>query len=170
MRAGSSVEVLIALAGLLLACGCQRSATPVSSLRAASTSPSVERPQPQTSADDAANVVRAYYRAIDERRYGDAYRQWASDGAASGKSFEAFRDGFASTATVDVAPGPPGPIEGAAGSRYVEIPVRLTAVARDGTRQTFVGTYTLRRSVVDGATPAQRAWRIHSARIRVDRP
>src|SRR5437763_11001633 len=118
MRAGSSVEVLIALAGLLLACGCQRSATPVSSLRAASTSPSVERPQPQTSADDAANVVRAYYRAIDERRYGDAYRQWASDGAASGKSFEAFRDGFASTATVDVAPGPPGPIEGAAWSRY----------------------------------------------------
>jgi hypothetical protein len=122
----------------------------------------------QDSADDAANVVRAYYRAISDRRYGDAYRLWASDGAASGKSLEVFRAGFASTASVDVVLGPPGRIEGAAGSRYVEIPVRITAVVADGGRQAFAGTYTLRRSVVDGATPEQRAWRIHSAKIRPD--
>jgi hypothetical protein len=123
----------------------------------------------QDATDDAANVVRAYYRAINERRYGDAYRLWASGGTASGKSLEVFRDGFASTASVDVVLGTPGSIEGAAGSRYVEIPVRITAVAADGARQAFVGTYTLRRSVVDGATPEQRAWRIHSAKIRPER-
>jgi len=55
---------------------------------------------------------------------------------------------------------------GRRGSRYVEIPVRITAVTTDGARQAFIGTYTLRRSVVDGATPEQRAWRIHSAKIR----
>ena len=94
---------------------------------------------------------------------------WASDGAASGRSLEAFRDGFASTASVDVVLGTPGRIEGAAGSRYVEIPVRITAIATDSTRQAFVGRYTLRRNVVDGATPEQRAWRIHSAQMRLDR-
>ena len=56
----------------------------------------------------------------------------------------------------------------AAGSRYVEIPVRITAVATDGGRRAFSGSYTLRRSVVDGATAEQRAWRIYSASIRRD--
>jgi hypothetical protein len=121
------------------------------------------------STDEAANVVRAYYQAINERRYGDAYRLWASDGAASGKSLEAFADGFGSTASVDVVLGAPGPIGAAAGSRYVEIPVRITAIATDGGRQAFVGAYTLRRSVVDGATLEQRAWRIHSAHVRRDK-
>ena len=60
------------------------------------------------------------------------------------------------------------PIEGAAGSRYVEIPVRIAATLRDGSRESFSGHYVLRRSVVDGATAEQRAWRIYSAAIRRD--
>jgi hypothetical protein len=122
------------------------------------------------SAEDAASVIRAYYHAINERRYGDAYRLWDSEGAASGKSLDAFRDGFARTTEVGAVFGAPGLIEGAAGSRYVDIPVRITAVAADRGRQAFSGTYTLRRSVVDGATPEQRAWRIYSAKIRPDSP
>jgi hypothetical protein len=119
---------------------------------------------------DAANVVREYYRAIQERRYEDAYRAWVSDGAASGKTLDVFRSGFASTASVQVVVGTPGPIEGAAGSRYIEVPVRLVAVAQDGTRESFTGKYVLRRSVVDGATAEQRTWRIYSAQVRRERP
>ena len=160
---------IVAVALLVLTCGCQR------------TGPA-SQPPPQTtpipapvdtatrepdSGDDAAGIIRAYYRAIGERRYDDAYRLWASEGAASGKSLAAFRDGFGNTAAVDVEPGTPGPIGAAAGSRYVEIPVRITAVSRDSVRQAFTGTYTLRRSVVDGATPEQRAWRIYSAKIHL---
>ena len=118
------------------------------------------------SAADAANVIRAYYRAINEQRYADAYTLWAGNGAASGKTAGAFSAGFAGTASVDVALGTPGPIGGAAGSRYVEVPVTIAALTKDGGRRAFAGTYTLRRSVVDGATAEQREWRIHSAQIR----
>ena len=161
----------VALAVLLLACGCQGSGPPAPQPGAGATpAPTDTAAQAPDSTDDPASVVRAYYRAINERRFDDAYRLWASGGAASGKSLGQFRDGFARTASVDVVPGTPGPIEGAAGSRYVEIPVRITAVATDGARQAFIGSYTLRRSVVTGATPEQLTWRIYSAKIRPDRP
>jgi hypothetical protein len=114
-----------------------------------------------------ADVVRAYYRAIEERRYHDAWRLWASDGAASGKSFRAFQAGFANTAAVEAVMGTPGPMGGAAGSRYIEVPVRVIARQRDGTSRTYQGTYTLRRSVVDGATPEQQTWHLYTASLRL---
>lgn len=158
----------VALAVLVLACGCQRSGPVV--LRPGQTPAATDTArQGPGSPGDAADVVRAYYRAIDEHRYPDAYRLWESDGAASGKSLEAFRDGFRGTASVVVVVGTPGRIGAAAGSRYVEIPVRITAVTTGGGHQAFAGAYTLRRSEVDGATPEQRAWRIYSATIRRDR-
>ena len=174
MQATSGVgrcPLVVALAVLVLACGCQRSRPPLPRPGAGATTAPTDTPTwAQDSSDEPANVVRAYYRAINERRYGDAYRLWESGGAASGKSLEVFRDGFARTASVNVVLGTPGPIDGAAGSRYVDIPVRIAAVATDGGRQAFIGTYTLRRSVVDGATPEQRAWRIYSAKVRPDHP
>jgi len=57
-------------------------------------------------------------------------------------------------------------IEGAAGSQYATVPVTIGATLRDGRRQRFEGTYTLRRSVVDGATAEQRRWRIVKADLR----
>ena len=170
MRARSGIErgsVVIVIATLILAARRQPSGPPVPQPAVgAKPVPIISAVRATDSTEDAANVVRTYYQSINERRYDDAYQLWASDGAASGKSLEAFRDGFAGTTSVDVVLGTPGRIEGAAGSRYVEIPVRLTAIATDGSRLAFIGTYTLRRSVVDGATPQQRAWRIHSARIQ----
>jgi hypothetical protein len=121
---------------------------------------------PEESPGRAADVVRAYYHAIDEGRYEDAYRAWSQDGRMSGQSFEEFQAGFASTASVQVEVGTPGRVEGAAGSRYVDVPVRIQARRTNGAREELAGTYTLRRSVVDGATPAQRAWHIEFARIR----
>jgi hypothetical protein len=116
-----------------------------------------------TSATAAADVVRAYYRAIQDRDFPRAYRQWGNDGASSRLSYARFAAGFESTARVEANVGEPGEIGAAAGSRYVEVPVTLHAVTRQGTDQWFRGRYVLRRSVVDGATSAQQRWHIDSA-------
>lgn len=120
----------------------------------------------------AAAVVQRYYNAIAARDFADAYGLWSGAGAASGQSREEFAAGFADTEFVEVEVGTPSRPEGAAGSVYVEVPVVVRARTFDGRAQRFEGTYTLRRSTVDGATPDQRAWRIHSAalRRRPDRP
>lgn len=125
-----------------------------------------QTPNEQGSPDAAAGVVRAYYNAIASRDYARAYALWANNGQASGQSFDAFRAGFAQTASVEARVGTPGRIEGAAGSRYIEIPVTIHAVTTAGADQCFDGTYTLRRSEVDGATAEQRSWRMNSASIR----
>jgi len=121
---------------------------------------------------DSASETRAvawiedYYRAINEHRYRDAYSHWERGGLASGKSFDEFRKGYAGTERVEITMGTPGRVEGAAGSRYVEVPVRIAARTRAGARQSYSGSYTLRLSVVDGATPEQRSWHIYSAAMR----
>jgi len=111
-------------------------------------------------------VLRAYYDAIAARRYEPAYRLWWNAGRASGQTFDQFRDGFADTARVEATIEPPGRIEGAAGSRYVDVPITLHARMRSGESQCFTGSYTLRRSEVDGAGEEQRRWRIYSAALR----
>jgi hypothetical protein len=117
------------------------------------------------SAQAAAAVIDTYYRAIASRDYDRAYSLWAGDGP-SGQTREAFARGFAETASVTVATGTPSPIGAAAGSRYVEIPVTVTAKTTAGRTQRFTGTYTLRRSVVDGASAAQRTWHIYGASLK----
>lgn len=117
---------------------------------------------------DAVAVVRAYYGAINAADYAVAHALWAA--GASGQSLDQFARGFGDTASVVVDVASPGRIEGAAGSRYIEVPVAVEARQRDGGVRRFVGAYTLRRSVVDGATEAQRQWRIASADIREVRP
>jgi hypothetical protein len=115
---------------------------------------------------EAAAVVQRYYDAIDRGDYPAAYRLWAEGGAASRQTEAEFVAGFADTEDVRVTVSDSISMEGAAGSHYATVPITIEATLRDGSRQRFVGSYTLRRSVVDGATPAQRSWRIHSAKIR----
>ncbi|HEX6939443.1 MAG TPA: hypothetical protein VF158_08525 [Longimicrobiales bacterium] len=122
------------------------------------------------SAEAAAAVVRDYYAAIAAGDYARAYAHWADGGAASGQSFDEFRRGFARTASVRAVVGRPGRIEGAAGSRYVAIPVEICATTTDGAAQCFRGTYTLRRAVVPGASEEMRRWHIYSADIARCRP
>jgi len=119
-----------------------------------------------TSPTSAVAWIRGYYKAIDEHRYRDAYAHWEQGGRASGKSFDEFREGFGETERVEVTVGTPGPIGAAAGSRYIEVPVRIAARTRAGAQQKFSGSYTLRLSLVDGATPEQRSWHIYSAAVR----
>lgn len=115
----------------------------------------------------AIDVIHEYYDAINARDYRKAYELWTGKGQASRQTFEEFRDGYLNTESVEIdTSGEPGELEGAAGSQYVKIPLRLKARTRDGKLQSFWGEYTLRRSMVDGATPDQREWRIYSAEFK----
>ena len=116
-------------------------------------------------ADAAVQVIRDYYSAINRHEYGSAYALWSSQGQASGKSSAAFAEGFADTSGVSVQIGQPGPVDAGAGQRYIEVPVSLVARQVDGSEKRFRGTYVLRRTVVDGASADQRAWRIQSASL-----
>lgn len=124
----------------------------------------------EPAAPDAATVIRDYYAAINSGGFGRAYSLWSDGGGASGQSPQQFADGFANSAGISVEIMPPGRIDAAAGSRYIEVPVTVTDTLRDGSTRRFVGAYTLRRAVADGATAEQRAWQITSADLRETRP
>lgn len=111
-------------------------------------------------------VIRNYYSAIARRDYKQAYSAWEENGTASHQSFEQFKQGFANTASVGVEIGTPGRLDGAAGSIYIKIPVTVTAVTKNGTRQRFRGSYVLRRvNNVPGSTLEQRRWHLYSANL-----
>ncbi|BDU17638.1 hypothetical protein [Lysobacter auxotrophicus] len=120
----------------------------------------------EPSVEDAVAVIRDYYAAINRRDFAQAYALWSDGGRSSNQTPEQFAAGFADTTGVSVEIMAPGRVDAAAGSRYVEVPVALTATHADGRQQRFVGAYTLRRAVVDGASAEQRAWRIGTADLR----
>lgn len=129
-----------------------------------------QAPADEPTPEDAVAVVRDYYAAINARQYARAYALWSDGGRASGQSPQQFADGFADTNGVSAEILPPGRVDAGAGSRYLEVPVALTATQRDGSQRKYIGAYVLRRAVVDGATPEQRAWRIGSADLREVKP
>lgn len=121
---------------------------------------------PEPTPEEASAVIRTYYAAINAVDYARAYALWSDGGRASGQSPEQFAAGFGDTAVVMVDIGAPGAVEAAAGSRFIEVPVSLRAQQTDGSSRRFEGRYVLRRAMVDGASDAQRAWRIASADLR----
>ncbi|MDH5824036.1 hypothetical protein QFW77_13720 [Luteimonas sp. RD2P54] len=125
---------------------------------------------PPMEAEAATAVLRDYYAALDARDYARAYALWSDGGRSSGQTPEQFASAFAGAARISVSVGAPGPVEGAAGSRYVEIPVSVTTRDAGGAVTRQVGAYTLRRAVVDGASAQQRSWRIASAQLRELQP
>lgn len=118
------------------------------------------------SPEAAVEVIRDYYAALATGDYARAYAYWANGGEASGQTLEEFENGFAETASVAADIRTPGPIDPAAGSRYIPVPVTVRATTTAGVTQCFHGTYTLRRSVVTGATAEQQQWRIASADLQ----
>ena len=107
-------------------------------------------------------MLRGYYAAINARDFVTAQAAW-SDGAQMPAQLAAT---FADTMSVELTVGEPRPAEGAAGSVYVEVPVTVTSRRADGSVHRQAGRYTLRRSQVDGASAAQRAWRIAAVDLR----
>jgi len=140
---------------------------------AANTPPVTESETPTTepSLDDdqiaAVDVVKKYYAAINAKEYETAYKLWSNDGEASNQTLDQFKKGFAETKSVEVTVTSNDlVIEGAAGSRYISIPVKIRSTMKNGKVQNFAGEYTLRRTVVDGATAEQMKWHIYSATIK----
>lgn len=118
------------------------------------------------SAAEARQVVVDYYAAINAHDYRKAYGLWSEDGAASGQSFEHFSGGYANTESVDATVGEAVDEEGAAGSRYINVPVELHSKLYNGTMRTYKGRFTLRAVVADGATETQRRWHLASAEMQ----
>jgi hypothetical protein len=114
-----------------------------------------------TSVDAAVGVVRAYYAAVSRHDYRAAFALWHGR-----QSYARFRRGYAQTRYATVMPIPPFESEGAAGSLYATVKVRVDALLRSGRHQHFAGSYTLKRvNDVPGSTAAQRRWHIVDARL-----
>lgn len=119
-------------------------------------------------AEAAAAVVRRYYGLIGAGRYAQAWRLWDDDGRASEMSRQAFAASFAKYADYRAQVGTPGRVDAGAGQRYVTVPVRISGRLKDGNRPfAMEGPVTLHRTAdIDGATPAQRSWRISASGVR----
>ena len=128
--------------------------------------PAADTGAAEPTAADAVGVVRDYYAAVNARNYARAYALWSGDGRASGQTPEQFAGGFADTQGVSVEVGAPGAEDAGAGQRYVQVPVSVSATQGDGSVRRYAGSFTLHRTVVDGATPEQRGWQIRNADLR----
>lgn len=155
------------------AAGAPTPVTPATTLPAGEGIPGVSAPLPAPSptgepgAAEAAQVVRDYFAAIGDKRYGDAWRLWQGGGQASGMSQAAFAESFAKYAEYRATIGTPGRIDAGAGQRYIQIPVEVSGKLRDGTSVSMAGPVTLHRSGdIDGATAEQRAWRISDSGVK----
>jgi hypothetical protein len=123
--------------------------------------PVSEAPFTPESAQGAANVVQTYFALIGEKKYGEAYRLWGDQGAATGQAEADFAKSFDAYRSYNAQIGAPGPIEGAAGSLYVEVPVVIYGRRATGEEAHMHGIAQLRRvNDVPGSTPEQRRWHI----------
>jgi hypothetical protein len=109
------------------------------------------------SAEGAGQVVQLYAALIEERKFADADTAWRK-GIDQGPLVPAR---LAATREVHGEVGKPFDQEGAAGSSFVMVPLRLYGLDKAGKRFNFIGPLTLRRvNDVDGSTPEQRRWHI----------
>ena len=113
-------------------------------------------------AEAAAVVVRTWFDHVEEGRFAEARRLW-SDAVAGGT----LAGRLARHAEVHVELGEPSRVEGAAGSLYVEVPVRIRGHSQEGEAFDCRGGARLRRAnEVPGATPEQLQWRIFAIDLR----
>lgn len=134
----------------------------------ASTAPPPDPANPPASGEqEAVAAVHAYYDALRRGDLARAYAAWSDGGRASGRTPEQFAAGMGGIAIASVSLGEPGRVEGAAGSRFVEVPVTVTSRGSDGREVRQIGSFVMRSSQVEGAP---RGWRIASAELRELQP
>lgn len=129
----------------------------------------MEGPIDPKSAQGAAQVLQSYAALLEQGRLAEARRLWSDDGGASGLDEPAFARAFSKYDEIHAEIGAPGQMEGAAGSAYVDIPIRFYGKRQDGGAFSSVGTASLRRvNDVPGSTEEQRRW--HISRLAVQPP
>ena len=125
-----------------------------------------EGPIDANSAQGAAQVVQSYFALLESGRHAEAWRLWGGDGAASGSSASGFAERYRQYREYHAQIGAPGPIEGAAGSIYVDVPVQVYGRLANGEQFSRAGTVTLRRvNDVPGSTAGQRRWHIERSTV-----
>lgn len=104
-------------------------------------------------------TILAYYNAISQHEYDQAYALWADQGAASGQTLEQFQQGYADTAGINIQLDQPN-----AEGDGVNVPIRLIAVQNlannEQRAQYFTGSYHLTPS-----STSTTGWEIASASI-----
>src|SRR4051794_19587137 len=114
-------------------------------------------------AEAAAQVVQHVFDLVRAGRHPEARRLFEDGGASSGRSEAELAAYYRRYRGYGAVVLPPGPIEGAAGSRYVEVPFLAGGRLADGTLFRQTGRATLRRvAEVPGATAEQRRWHIQT--------
>ena len=122
---------------------------------------------PQLVAQGAANVVQTYYAHLEQGEFRKAWLLWGGRGEASGMTAQAFAASFGKYSEYHANIGAPGEIDAGAGQRYVTVPVQVYGRLKEGNRPFYMlGSVTLHRTEVDGASAEQRSWRIRSADIK----
>lgn len=120
--------------------------------------PVAESPIDPRSAQGAGQVVQQYFALVEARRFDEAARLWRDRAGAAAQAAR-----FARDREVHAEIGAPGAIEGAAGSAYVDVPIRLYGRRADGAPFSRPGMVSLQRANdVPGSTAAQRLWRIRA--------
>ena len=128
-----------------------------------------EGPIDPKSAQGAGQVLQSYAALLEQGRFAEARRLWSDEGRASGMSDRQFADAFGKYSEIHAEIGAPGQMEGAAGSAYVDIPLRFYGKLMSGASFSSVGKATLRRvNDVPGSTEEQRRW--HISRVEVQPP
>ena len=131
------------------------------------TTPVSEAPFAPDSAQGAANVVQTYYAHLEQGDFRKAWSLWAGNGEASGMTAQDFAASFGKYSEYHANIGAPGEIDAGAGQRYVTVPVQVYGRLKAGNKPVYMlGTITLQRTVVDGASAEQRSWRIRSTDIK----
>jgi hypothetical protein len=110
--------------------------------------------------EDAAVTVRSYLASLTQRDFERASLLWDDGATAGAGDSAAFRRAHGDTTITRFEVGAPGTVEGAAGSRYITVPVVVHGATKDRPPLLLHGVVTLRRSVVDGASEPARRWRI----------
>lgn len=90
---------------------------------------------------DAAQLVKSLYNAVTRQEYARAWDYFGDEKPA--KDFDSFVKGYEDTERVTVITGPISE-EGAAGSRFFDVPVAIRAITRDGSERMFGGCYSAR--------------------------
>ncbi len=129
--------------------------------------PLSEGPIEFNSGQGAGQVLQSFGALLEQKKFAEARLLWGDNGRASGLTEREFVESYAKYAEVHAEVGRPGEPEGAAGSVYVEVPVRLYGKLKSGAPFNLVGTMTLKRvNDVPGSSAEQRRWHIASSNLK----